>query len=349
MHEYRYKTGGRRLYNEDIERLQDLALSCTEFFASAGINFVINGCKVTLETSGNQTTWTIEEGYVYLNGKIRHVAPQTLTGDATLTPYIIADDYDGPNIKYADGTTGTAYRVYGTAIELRRSSSPDAEAVTDAVVCQFFPGDNIFDMDDIEERFPDMREFIATFAVSSSNPWWKFLITSLQMPGIPKHGQGITPEFYTSAVKLREADWSDATSFQYNEDTFCEMRPYRLYSQKEGSTDSTTISGGTITTKNVKTDSIECDSVYIVTQEKTETGAVITKRMQFDPYEYATQLKADINEMVGAIQGKVDLQEALITNLKNKNDELVTQYTKLYEECHKQTVEPVDGAEEPVT
>lgn len=127
------------------------------------------------------------------------------------------------------------------------------------------------------------------------------------------------------------------------------MRPYRFYSQNESKDDSTTISGGNVTTKKIKTDTIECDSVYIVTQETTETGAVITKRMQFDPYEYATQLKKEINEMVGGLQSKVELQEALITNLKNKNDELVTQYTNLYEEYHKQTSEVVDDEEEPVT
>lgn len=325
MHEYRYKTGGRRLYNEDIERLQDLALSCTEFFASAGINFVINGCKVTLETSGSQITWTIEEGYVYLNGKIRHVAPQTLTGSAGLAPYIIADDYDGPNIKYADGTTGTAYRVYGTAIELRSSDTPDVEAATDAVVCQFFPGNDMFDTEaNIERRFPDMREFVATFAVSSNNRWWRFLITSLQMPGIPMHGQGITPEFYTSAVKLREMDWSDAANPQYNEDTFCEMRPYRFYSQNESKDDSTTISGGNVTTKKIKTDTIECDSVYIVTQETDETGAVITTKMQFDPHDYATKLKKEINDMIGEVNAKLTLYEADVQNVKKVNEQIVS-------------------------
>lgn len=350
MEEYKYKTGGRRLYNEDIERLQDLALSCTEFFARAGINFVINGCGVSVEENGAQSTWTIGAGYVFLNGKVRVVNAITITGPSIQTPYIVEDDYDGPNIKYADGTTGTAYRVYGTAIELRSSDSPDVEAATDAIVCRFFPGNGMLDTEaNIERRFADMREFVATFAVSSNNLWWRFLIASLQMPRIPMYGPGVTPESYTSAVKLRKVDWSDAANPQYNEDTFCEMRPHRLYSQKEGSTDSTTISGGTITTKNIKTDTIECDSVYIVTQETTETGAVITKRMQFDPYEYATQLKKEINEMVGGLQSKVELQEALITNLKNKNDELVTQYTNLYEEYHKQTSEVVDDEKEPVT
>lgn len=351
MEEYKYKTGGRRLYNEDIERLQDLALSCTEFFARAGINFVINGCGVSVEENGTQSTWTIGGGYVFLNGKVRVVNAITITGPSIQTPYIVEDDYDGPNIKYADGTTGTAYRVYGTAIELRSSDTPDVEAATDAIVCRFFPGNNdTFETGaDIEQRFPDLREFIASFAVSSSNNYWKLLLASLQMPMPPIYGPGIGPDNYTTALKFREIDWSDRTHPQYNNDTFCEVRPHKLYSQKEGSTDSTTISGGTITTKNVKTDNIECDSVTIITQEDDGNGGWITKRVQFDPNAWATQLKADINEMIGGIQGKIDLQDTLITTLKNKNDELVNQYTELYEEYRKQASEVVDDEEEPVT
>ena len=351
MEEYKYKTGGRRLYNEDIERLQDLALSCTEFFARAGINFVINGCGVSVEENGTQSTWTIGAGYVFLNGKVRVVNAITITGPSIQTPYIVEDDYDGPNIKYADGTTGTAYNVYGTAIELGSSDTDDIEEATNAIVCRDFS--NSYGMFEdgygTERRFPDLREFIASFAVSSSNNYWRLLLASLQMPMPPIYGPGIGPDSYTTALKFREIDWSDLIHPQYNDDTFCEVRPYRLYSQKEGSTDSTTISGGTITTKNVKTDNIECDSVTIITQEDDGNGGWITKKMQFDPNAWATQLKADINEMIGGMQGKLELQEALIEKLRNKNDELVNQYAELYEEYHKQTSEVVDDEEDPVT
>ena len=76
MKEFQYKNGGRRLYNEDIDRLQELSLAFNAILAGAKLNIVLSGCNVrrTLST-GYSTKYNIEvsAGYAYINGKVRDV------------------------------------------------------------------------------------------------------------------------------------------------------------------------------------------------------------------------------------------------------------------------------------
>lgn len=90
--------GGRKRYNEDIRCLQELAAAFTEIFKEANINFVLSGCQ------NNQ------EGYVWLNDKIRYVPASDKSCD-----YIICDDTDGASIPYYDNTEHVMCHNYGAA------------------------------------------------------------------------------------------------------------------------------------------------------------------------------------------------------------------------------------------
>lgn len=112
MKEYKSKEGGRHLFNDDIHNLQDFIASITEMFRNSGQSFVINGCNVTVANSAGQgTVVTVSEGYVWLGNKVRHVAAREMVG-VTLPVYIDAVDIQGPQLTYADNTTGVGSEEY---------------------------------------------------------------------------------------------------------------------------------------------------------------------------------------------------------------------------------------------
>lgn len=117
MKEYKSKTGGRPLYNEDIHNLQELALSMTEFLNGSKLSFVLSGCEITVRNgNGGETTRSISSGYVYLNGKIRHVEARDI-GTVPLPVYICERNTDtGNSISYADKTSDEQFIDYEAEI-----------------------------------------------------------------------------------------------------------------------------------------------------------------------------------------------------------------------------------------
>ena len=111
MKEYKSKEGGRHLYNDDMHNLQDLALSVTEMFRNSGQSFVINGCNVTTVNSVGGAVTTVTEGYVWLGNKIRKVEQRVMTG-IPFPIHIVAVDDPGPQLTYADNTTGEGAEEY---------------------------------------------------------------------------------------------------------------------------------------------------------------------------------------------------------------------------------------------
>ena len=79
--------GGRKRYNEDIRCLQESALAFTEIFKNTEVYFVISGCQ------------NHQDGYVWLDGKIRYVP----SSDSDLD-YIVCNDTDGAEIPYHDAS-----------------------------------------------------------------------------------------------------------------------------------------------------------------------------------------------------------------------------------------------------
>lgn len=101
--------GGRKRYNEDIRCLQELAIAFTEIFKVADVNFVVSGCQ------------NHQEGYVWLNGKIRYIPASDSDMD-----YIICNDTDGAEIPYQDSSEHIMCHNY----DAMYSSTPKSPCIT---------------------------------------------------------------------------------------------------------------------------------------------------------------------------------------------------------------------------
>lgn len=99
MKEYYAEGGGRPVFSEDIENLQELALSMTSMFEGAG-DFIICGCEVR----PNMLT----AGYVYLNGKIRKVEQTTLAGGK----FCIIENNSVESARYKSGAMKDSRKCY---------------------------------------------------------------------------------------------------------------------------------------------------------------------------------------------------------------------------------------------
>lgn len=109
MKEYKSKAGGRYIFNEDIENLQELALSMTEMFKDSGMNFVISGCEITVTEDGDQYYITIGSGFAFINDKIVKVEEVTATVPSITNILIWRGVIGGPDIMYADGSVDSQY------------------------------------------------------------------------------------------------------------------------------------------------------------------------------------------------------------------------------------------------
>lgn len=122
MKEYQSKTGGRHLFNEDIQNLQDLALSATRFFEDCGLDFVITGCTINQSQTPQGKYYSVSEGYCFLNGKIRYVPAREL-GLVSLPFYICEHNItQGNSIPYADGTAEEEFLEYGALVKHSREN-----------------------------------------------------------------------------------------------------------------------------------------------------------------------------------------------------------------------------------
>lgn len=113
MKEYKSKAGGRPLYNEDIQNLQELSLSMTEFLKGSGLSFVLSGCEITSRsTDDGLVARSVSSGYVFLNGKIRKVEARDI-GTVPPPVYICERNTStGNGITYADRTSDEQFIDY---------------------------------------------------------------------------------------------------------------------------------------------------------------------------------------------------------------------------------------------
>ena len=113
MKEFQAQTGGRYTYIDDIINLQDLALAFSSIFEGCD-NFIMSGCEI------NGTN--ISEGYVYLNGKLRH-----FPGASSLTqfPQYIYEQNRTETVAYENGTDKLGRNVYDCGIGTRVPTVPD--------------------------------------------------------------------------------------------------------------------------------------------------------------------------------------------------------------------------------
>lgn len=139
------KNGGRRLYTEDINDLQQLALSVTELFKAKGITggFVLSGCEI-----GEQGGFThISAGYVWLAGKVRQVPESTFDGLSPIV-YIEPLSAEGGEVLYENGDTGPRNISYKARF---RGVRPDtSEYITS-----------------VNGAFPDIRAMFDSYTLST--------------------------------------------------------------------------------------------------------------------------------------------------------------------------------------
>lgn len=114
MKEYESKSGGRYVFNEDFQNLQELALSMTSLYDDFNTNFVISGCVI----SKSNGVVSVSSGFVYLDGKIRSVSAKQGSDSNNIGVHIVAKNTDGASIVYADGTSKKQYTDYGTEVRI---------------------------------------------------------------------------------------------------------------------------------------------------------------------------------------------------------------------------------------
>lgn len=119
MKEFSAQTGGRYTYIDDIVNLQDLALAFASIFDDCD-NFIISGCRI----SGT----SISEGYVYINGKIRHFSG---VSGVTTWPQYLYESNKTETVAYASGSDKVGRNNYGCAIAASVPTSIDS--LTNAV------------------------------------------------------------------------------------------------------------------------------------------------------------------------------------------------------------------------
>ena len=112
MKEITSSTGGRYLFFEDLETIQDAAQKAAASLFFGKGNFVISGCEV----DGN----SISEGYVYLNGKIRYVAPRT---GASFPCYIVESNAQETGMYADSGNPKQTAITYGTTYSNNTSAN----------------------------------------------------------------------------------------------------------------------------------------------------------------------------------------------------------------------------------
>ena len=103
MKEFSSQTGGRYTYVDDIINLQDLALAFGSIF-DPDDNFVVSGC----ELSGGKIT----EGYVWLNGKLRHFDATDWTSGAKYICEVNTEE----TVPYANGDSKVGRSSYGCTL-----------------------------------------------------------------------------------------------------------------------------------------------------------------------------------------------------------------------------------------
>lgn len=147
MKEFVTKRGGRHLFNEDFDNLQDTILGIAEFFKACGNEYIISGC----EKDGDY----INGGYVFLDGKIRKVER---TDVSSLEPPYAICAYDVEYTReYQKGNNDVVAVDYKTTIVSAADELPSAPYI-------------FVDYDSYgSDEFPDVRNlFWGKFCVVDS-------------------------------------------------------------------------------------------------------------------------------------------------------------------------------------
>ena len=140
MKEYYSENGGRHLYNSDFKNLQELALSVSKMFGDCENGFVLCGCAVK--------NGYVEEGYVYIDGKVRIV--ETTEVSSTIDLCIVKNNTSGGSIQYYNGDTHKQYDNYGATVNLGKPNLPATDYIVyDSSLGRFPNIADVFDVNNI--------------------------------------------------------------------------------------------------------------------------------------------------------------------------------------------------------
>lgn len=135
MKEIQLKSGGRYLRIEDLKHMQEHILAATEILKMPGRDYVISGCEITERTrtpDGEEIVFSVEEGYAFISGKIRHVeAVREISchkSDNDQLCIVTEDVTTGNDILYFDMTEGQEFYEYKGKVALL-SDAGDAGCV----------------------------------------------------------------------------------------------------------------------------------------------------------------------------------------------------------------------------
>lgn len=120
MKEYVAGLGGRYTYADDFENLQDLAKTCDRLFVGCDA-FVLTGCVLTITDATNHKG-NLSEGYVWLDGKVRHVAAETSRNLNSSNTVFLKPRDTSELVAYQDGTPKTGRVDYACAVQLTQPS-----------------------------------------------------------------------------------------------------------------------------------------------------------------------------------------------------------------------------------
>ena len=328
MKEFQYKTGGRRLYNEDIARLQELALSMTSIFTDCELNFVVSGCKVTINQnvdSALKRDIVVTPGFVWINGKLRELAGATYkSAPASYVPAIkIKDVINDSQIKYADGSSGPGY--YDYTAELVVGTNED------------FSEDYIV-YNTEAKKFPDMATFFEHYCVLNTDKDWK----EIKGKALTKDGGQLADSAYLKLTHGRTED---------GDETFAEIRPHKISMQQDDNSMLTEIDGlGIRTTGDIKASSVECDHLIVRDEiEDSNGGSVVII------HRFKTSDIIDKMAKYDATMTKIDGMETLLHAFENKlkaTTEIAEEAQKTgidLEEKIRNQMEPQQAGTTPVT
>lgn len=287
MKEFQYKNGGRRLYNEDIARLQELALSITSIFKGCDLNFVVSGCEVQRNLSAgyeSRIDITVSTGFVWLNGKLREVAERTIeNAPSSYIPVILASDVKNDSmIRYANGSTGPCYYDYGAVVNVGDVSdySSDSAIIYDATT----------------RKFPNLYDFFALYCIGINDEDWQ----DLKHGAVTMAGGTIAPE----ALLRFGAMMYDGGPNHVNRIVDITNEYISLSAEKHTTIDKDgiTTTGDVNVSGKLKAGELECDSIVIHEEEDDGNGNKTTR-----------DWKWHLNDLIGINDKYTELKEAFDT------------------------------------
>lgn len=297
MKELVINNGGRRLFNEDLNSLQDHLKAVQEIFKGES-PFILSGIQYSL-VSG--TTYNISEGYVWLGNKIRYFSGANSVNVST-EQYINTADSTTSRL-YEDNNQRTALEDFGTALvataidstnSLRIDQIDDARRYWKNVL-----GDKFLSLDSSETQYvlsnvSMQGTFTSTGTITTSGTINASqvsttnlsadsgTVTALQSSSIVTNTLNVnSTAVFASSLKAAVYEAGDGSGAVINNDGSISTDRVTSDSIKAGAVDTSELSDGAVTTIKIDNGAVEheklaTDSVY---GDKIKDEAITTNKI----------------------------------------------------------------------